>query len=278
MANIRLFEHSNIAGRQLILSNPRSPRYLLATASFLNEFDFNDITSSVRLSTGPEDPPQTCFLFENDRFNGKFKAYAFNETRNIISLPYYNDLTSSVILVSHDPSPRLTLFNLRQLLVERINQAMDRELTSFSEVTRNENTGLKFVVDAYEIGQFGNDLLKIEIPLTIHTPFPLKNYRINLDFFVDLFLDQGDTLKAGSVGWHYLIEPGVLSKSIETRLKLYASNTPCLLESIINQVLQEFNWQRWKDVYLLPGMTDRIDKDYEGDVNDDCTLVLVHTD
>jgi hypothetical protein len=278
MANIRLFEHSNIAGRQLMISNFRAPRYLLATASFMNEFDFNDITSSVRLSSGPEDPPQTCFLFENDRFNGKFKAYSFNETRNIISLPYYNDLTSSVILVSHDPSSHLTLLNLRQLLGDRMNKQVDQEVKSIGGASRYENIKLTFIIDAQEIGQFGNDLLKIEIPLTIHTPVLFKNYRIKLDFLIDLFLNPGNALQAKAVGWYYLIEPGVLSKSIENRIKSIASNASSLLESEINKVLHEFNWKKWKDVYLLPGMTDRIDKDYEGDVDDDCTAVLVHAD
>jgi len=278
MANIRLFEHSNIAGRQLFLASPSSTRYLLATSSFLDEFDFNDITSSVRLSTVSKDPSQSCLLFENDRFDGKFKAFAFNKTRDIISLPYYNDLTSSVILVSHDPEPQKTVFALRKVAGDRINQSVDRQLITFPGLKREKDVLLKFTIDAYEIGQYGNDLVKVEIPLTLQTPFPFKKYRIHLNYYIDLFINPQHVLEAAVVGWHYWVEAGILSKSIEKLVISDAADSPLILESLLNIVLHEFSWHRWKDVYLLPGATDAIDKDYEGNVDDDCTVVLVPLD
>jgi hypothetical protein len=275
MANIRLFEHSNIAGRQLFITSPSSQRYVLATSQFLNEFEFDDITSSVRLSANPKDPYHTCILFENDRFDGKFKAFSFNNIRNIISLPYFNDLTSSVILVTHDQTSRVTMVGLRQLAGTRINEAVDQQLKNFREISRNGEVILKFSIDAFEIGQFGKDLVKIEIPLEIQTPFPYRNYQVKLGYYIDLFITDQDILKANVAGASYWIMPGVLSGAIEKRLKIHSMNTARLIDSELNNLLHEFNWHQWKDIYLLPGLTDRFDKDYEGNVEDDCTLVLV---
>lgn len=278
MANIRLFEHSDIAGRQLFITCPTSERYILATSQFLNEFEFNDITSSVKLSASLKDPFHTCILFENDRFDGKFKAFSFNNIRNIISLPYFNDLTSSVILVTHDQTSRVTMVGLRHLAGTRINDAVDQQLKNYQEVSRNGEVILKFSIDAFEIGQFGNDLVKIEIPLEIQTPFPYRNYQAKLGYYIDLFMTDQHILKAGIVGSSYWIMPGVLSGTIEKHLKINSLNTARLIDSEVNNLLHELNWHRWKDIYLLPGLTDHIDKDYEGNVEDDCTLVLVSED
>jgi hypothetical protein len=275
MAKVRLFEHSNITGRQLLIASPYPVRYLLATSSFLNDFEFNDITSSIRLNADPGDVFHTCILFENDRFGGKFKAYAFNKTKNIISLPYYNDLTSSVILVTHDPSSDASLLNLRKTMGERINQAIDQSLRAFPELNRKEDVSLTFTIDAYEIGEFGNDLVKVEVPVLYKSPFPFKSYELKINFYLDFYLASKKDIQIAVAGWSYWIEHGFLSKSIESRLKSLAFHVPLLLESMLNGVLHEFNWHQWKDIYLLPGLADHIDRDYEGFISDDCTLVLI---
>jgi hypothetical protein len=278
MANIRLFEHSNIAGRQLFISSPKAQRYVLATSQFLDEFEFNNITSSVRLSANTKEPCHSCILFENDRFEGQFKAFAFNDVRNIISLPYFNDLTSSVILVSQEPGEKVTLTCLREWAGDRINLAVDHELNSFPEITRNGNILIKFSIDAYEIGQFGNDLVKIDIPLDIRSPFPFGHYQVKLVYYVDLFITEPNILKAGVVGGSYWIMQGLLSRNIESRLHYYSRKIALLIESEINQLLHEFSWHPWKDIYLLPGLVKDTEKDFEGDVEDDCTVVLVPLD
>lgn len=278
MANIRLFEHSNIAGRQLFISSSKVQRYVLAPSQFLDEFEFNDITSSVRLSANKKEPCHTCILFENDRFDGQFKAFAFNDVRNIISLPYFNDLTSSVILVSQEPGAKPSLTCLREWAGDRINLAVDHELNSFPEITRNGNILLKFSIDAYEIGQFGNDLVKIEIPLDIRSPFPYGHYQIKLVYYVDLFITAPNNLKAAVVGGSYWIMHGLLSRKIEDMIQNNSRKIALLIDTEINQLLHEFSWHPWKDVYLLPGLVKDTEKDFEGDVKDDCTVVLVPLD
>ncbi len=275
MANIRLFEHSNIAGRQLFITSAVAQRYVLAPSQFLDEFEFNDITSSVRLSANTQEPFHTCILFENDRFDGQFKAYAFNNIRNIISLPYFNDLTSSVILVSHEQGRNISLVGLRQWAGERINQTVDQQLISYPEIARNGNVLLKFSIDAYEIGHFGNDLVKIEIPLEIRPSFPYGCYQVKLIYYVNLFLTDQHILKACVSGGSYQISHGLLSRIIENKLQTHAKKVAQSLDSEIKQFLHELNWHRWKDVYLLPGLTTDLEKDYEGNVEDDCTVVLV---
>ena len=275
MANIRLFEHSNIAGRQLFISSPKAQRYVLAPSQFLDEFEFNDITSSVRLSANTKEPYHTCILFENDRFDGKFKAYAFNDVRNIISLPYFNDLTSSVIMVSHETISPLTLLGLRQMMGQRINEVVDNHLKSFPEIVRNGDVLLKFTIDSYEVDQFGNDLVKVELPLEIQTSFPYRNHQVKLTYLVDLFITHQHVLKAGIVGGCYWIKQGMLSRTIEKTMLGHSRQIGSWINAEINQSLNEYNWLVWKDVYLLPGLASNVDKDYEGDVDEDCTVVLV---
>lgn len=275
MANIRLFEHSNIAGRQLFIASPHPERYVLAPAGFLESFEFNDITSSVRLGADPEDGNHTCFLFENNRFDGQFRAYAFKDTRNIISLPYFNDLTSSVILVSHDPTTQPILVGLRQSAGEQIDLAVDQQLNSFPELKRNGPVSLKFSIDAYEIGHSGRDLIKISIPLEVSPSFPYRHYQVNVIAYVALFINEEHVLMAEIKGISCQISAGLLSGIIEKKIKRYIRTIARLIDGEINQVLHEFKWLRWKDVYLLPGLTTDLTKDYDGNVEDDCTVVLV---
>jgi hypothetical protein len=275
MANIRLFEHSSIAGRQLFIGSPSPRRYVLASAQFLEEFEFNDITSSVRLSAHPKESYHTCYLFENDRFDGQFRAFAFKGNRNIISLPYFNDLTSSVILVSQEPGNKIHLAGIRKFAGDRINQVIDQQLKPFPEIKRNANVLLKLSIDAYEFGQYGKDLLKIEIPLEIKPFIPYGRYLVKLAYYIDLIITDTHMLKAKVAGSSYWISPGLLSGMIEIKMKNHLQNIGRWIESEINQVLHEFNWLHWKDVYLLPGLVSDIEKDYEGHVDDDCTVVFV---
>jgi len=274
MAYIRLFEHSNITGRQLFIDHPVPQRYLLATSGFLNEMEFKNITSSVRLGASPTEVFNMCILFENDRFGGKFKVFAFNKNRDIISLPYFNDLTSSVLLLSHDPAPYRLILNIRQLAGNRINASIDKQLQDIPGVTRNGDVLLKFAIDVYEIGQFGNDLIKVEVPLKIHTIFPFNKYQARIGYYVDLFITNKQILKASVVGWWYWIEGGFFAGSIENRLRSHAKTGVPLIESELNMMLHEFNWHQWNDVYLLPGLTSNIDADYQGHIDDDCSIVL----
>jgi hypothetical protein len=275
MANIRLFEHSSIAGRQLFIAHPGTSRYLLAGGEYLNQFEFNDITSSVRLCADREEPPQTCLLFEHDRFDGKFRAFAFSENRNIISLPYFNDLTSSVILVSHGSAGNLIMKSIRESAGERINLATDKLLSGIPGFLRNGEVIMKFTIDAYEIGYSGTALIRMEIPLMYVVPKPLKNPNATISFYTALYITTDNQLRAAVVGWHYMIEPGIFSNGMEKRLKRQIKGMAAYLESSLNEMLHELNWQHWNDVYLLPGRIDCIDADYEGDVSDDCTVILV---
>lgn len=274
MPNARLFEHNNFGGRQLLVDNPASARYLLATFGFLNELHFNDITSSVRLGANPNAPFNMCFLFQDARFSGNFKCFAYNANRDINALPGFNDQTSSVLLVSHDPTPRRSMLNIRQLAGSRINAAIDERLRGVSEVSRNGDVLLKFVIDVFEINQFGNDLVKIEVPIKIHTPWPFSDYNAKIGYYVDLFITAEHLLQGTVVGWWYWIEGGILTGSIESRLRPQVINAAPQIEAQLNTMLRELNWHRWTDVYLLPGASSGIDQDYDGNIADDCTIVL----
>src|SRR5882762_44344 len=115
MAHAHLFEHNNFAGRQMVADNPDRSRYALTPFNTLQAFNFNDITSSLKLHTDRRDIPSMCILFEHAGFTGNFNAFAFNANRDVPSLPGFNDVASSVLIVEHDPNPNKSILALKQL-------------------------------------------------------------------------------------------------------------------------------------------------------------------
>lgn len=273
MANARLFEHNDFRGRQLFIDNPAPQRYLLATFGWLNDQSFNDIGSSLRLGASSDLPPNTCILFEHPRFQGNFRAFAYNGNRDINALSGFNDVTSTVLLISHDPNPRKTVLNIKSLAGARLNTALDERLREIPEVRRRADVSLLFAIDVHEIGQFGNDLVKIEVPLTIVTPWPLSNVNAEIGYYVDLFINGDNVLQGAIVGWWYRIDGSWVTNSIEGRLRPQVEGSIGEVEAQLNSMLRELNWHRWTDVYLLPGRGS-VNGDFSGNISDDCTIVL----
>jgi hypothetical protein len=46
------------------------------------------------------------------------------------------------------------------------------------------------------------------------------------------------------------------------------------IEANLNSMLREVNFHRWTDVYLLPGSSSRATDDYNGNIDDDVSVVL----
>lgn len=272
MASARIFEHNSFAGRNVLLDNPSGQRYMLATFDFLRGLSFNDITSSVRLRTGAPTVRSTCLLFEHSRFSGRFRGMAYNSARDVASLPDFNDLTSSVLLMNHSPAPR-SVFALRTLAGNRVDRAIDDQLASVSEVSRNGAVILRFVIDLWEVSRFGEDLMLIEVPIRIHTPWPFSDYSAKIRYWVEFFLDSSRQLRGFIAAWGYWIEGGILTGSIEGRLRPQVESNIGTVETQLNNMLRELNFHRWTDVYLMPGRAS-VDSDYEGHIDDDCSLVL----
>ena len=274
MANARIFQHNNFSGRQVLIDNPGHQRYLLSTFGFLNGLNFNDITSSVRLATDRTDIQSMCILFQHARFDGDFKCFAYNNNRDIASLPGFNDVVSSVLLIDHDQAPNRTVLNIRDLAGNRINQAIDDRLNGINEVTRSGNVLLKFTIDLFEVSQFGRDLVLAEVPIRVHTPWPFGDYNAKIRYWVDLFINTRSQVQARVVAWGYWIEGGILTGSIEGRLRPQVQANIGPVETELNNMLRELDWHRWTDVYLLPGRASGISSDYDGHLDDDVSIVL----
>jgi hypothetical protein len=275
MASARLFEHTGFGGRSALLDNPTGRRYMLTTDGFLGALFFNNITSSVRLRTGTPNVQSTCLLFDGSRFAGQFRSFAYTSARDLPSLPGFNDRTSSVLLMDHPPGPR-SVFALRALAGSRLEQAIDQQLSGVGEVSRNGRVALRFVIDRHEIGRFGEDVMLLQVPIRVHTPWPFSDYSARIRYYIRFFLDAGNRLRGFICGWGYWIEGGILAGSIESRLRPQVRSNIGTVESQLNAMLQELNFHRWTDVYLMPGAAS-VEGDYGGDVNDDCTLVLPYT-
>jgi hypothetical protein len=273
MASARIFEHNGFAGRNVLIDNPGHQRYLLATFGFLNGLNFNDITSSVQLRSGTPGTPSMCILFEHSRFNGNFKAFAYNGNRDVNSLPGFNDVTSSVLLMDHNPSANRSTFALRSLAGPRLNAAIDAQLGSISDASRNGDVRLIFTIDLFEVSLFGVDLMLIEVPVRIHTPWPFSDYDAKIRYWIRFFLDSEHRVRAFVAAWGYWIEGGILTGSIEGRLRPQVEANIGTVETQVNNMLTELEFHRWTDVYLMPGNA-QVTADYDGNVIDDCTLVL----
>jgi hypothetical protein len=273
VASARIFEHNNFAGRNVLIDNPGHQRYLLATFGFLNGLSFNDIVSSVQFRSGTSGIPSMCILFQHSRFNGQFKAFAYNDTRDVASLPGFNDTTSSVLLMDHNPSANRSTFALRSLAGARLNAAIDSQLGSISDASRNGDVRLIFAIDLFEVSLFGVDLMLIEIPVRIHTSWPFSDYDARIRYWIRFFIDSKHRVRAFVAAWGYWIEGGVLTGSIEGRLRPQVEGNIGMVETQVNNMLTELEFHQWTDVYLLPG-AGQVTGDYDGDVADDCTLVL----
>ena len=272
MATSRLFEHNDFGGRSMLLDNPSS-RYLVIPSGYVGSLNFNDRTSSLQLRSGTPAVPSMCVLFEHSRFTGRLQAFAFNGTRDVRSLPAFNDLTTSVLLVNHDPSPTRSVLPLRQLAGNRLNDAIDQELRGESDVSRNGDVLLRFTIDLYEVSLFGVDLMLIEVPIRVHTPWPFSDYDAKIRYWIDLYLDAERKVKGYVAAWGYWIEGGILTGSIEGQLRPKVESKIGSVESRVNSMLLELDFHRWTDVYLMPGRAS-VSDDYDGSVNDDCTVVL----
>ncbi|HET9055566.1 MAG TPA: hypothetical protein VFN30_01845 [Chitinophagaceae bacterium] len=272
MAHAHLFQHNNFTGRQMIADNPDGVRYALTPFATMSALSFNDITSSLRLHSSTPAIPSMCILFEHAGFNGNVKAFAFNANRDISSLPGFNDVTSSVLIVEHDPNPNKTILKLRQLAGNRINSAIDDNLSGISEVSRSGDVKLKFVIDLD--GLVGIDLVLVEIPVKVHTPWPFSDYSAKIRYWINLFIDGSNRLQGFVNAWGYWIEGGILTGSIEGKLKPQVEANIGAVESNLNSMLREVNFHRWTDVYLLPGSSNLVTDDYDSNVNDEVSVIL----
>ena len=278
MASARLFRDANFSGNQLLIDNPGHARYLLATFGFLNELNFNDRVSSVRLRSNAPAIPSMCLLFQHARFAGDFQAFAYNGARDLASLPGFNDRTSSVLLVDHSTSPDITVIRLRALGGDRINDAIDEQLSSDNRVRRRGDVRLKFVIDLFEVSRFGEDLMLLEIPIRISTQWPFGDYSAEIRYWIKFFVNAKSELQAAVVAWGYWIEGGLLTGSIEGDLRPKVQDNIGAVESQLNSMLLELNWHHWTDVYLMPGSAGQPPDDYSGNVDDECSLVLPYAD
>jgi hypothetical protein len=277
MSSARIFEHNGFAGRNVLVNNPGHARYVLAAFDFLNSLGFNDIASSLQLRSSTPQFPSTCLLFENSRFDGRFKAFAYNGDRDIAALPDFNDMTSSAILMDHNPTPTRTVLRLRQIAGASIDAAIDVQLQTARSVSRSGPVRLRFTIDLFEASLFGVDLVLIEVPVTVHTPWPFPDYNANIRYWVKLFIDSTHRLRGFVAAWGYWIEGGLLTGTIESRLRPQVEANIGALETQLNAMLVELDFHTWTDVYLMPGSA-QVDGDYDGDINDDCTVVLPFQD
>jgi hypothetical protein len=273
VASSRLFEHDNFAGRNLLLDNPGHQRYLLATFDFLNGLSFNDLVSSLQLRSATPTIQSTCILFEHARFSGALQSFAYAGNRDISSLPSFNDLTSSVLLMDHDPSQKKTVLAIRSLAGTRLNDAIDGELQGSSDASRSGDVVVRFTIDLFEASLFGVDLMLLEVPVRVHTPWPFSDYAAKIRYWIKLFINSSHQVRGFVAAWGYWIEGGILTGSIESRLRPKVEGKIGSVESKVNNMLTELNFHQWTDVYLMPGAAS-VTADYAGNIDDDCTIVL----
>jgi hypothetical protein len=275
MASARFFQDNNFGGRNLLLDNPSHDRYLLAPFDFINAHNFNDLISSMQLRSSTRTIPSSVLLFQDARFSGQVKGFAYRADRDISSLPDFNDRTSSIILMDHSANPTTSLA-LRTLAGTRLNTAIDQQLAGNSSVSRSGNVLLKFVIDLSEASLFGVDLMLIETPIKVHTGYPFGDYDAKIRYWINFFINSSHQVGGSVAAWGYWIEGGILTGSIESRLRPQVQGNIGTVETQLNNLLTELDFHEWSDVYLMPGEADPT-ADYTSSVDADCSIVLVQT-
>jgi hypothetical protein len=275
MASARFFQDNNFSGRNLLLDNPSHQRYVLAPFDFINAHNFNDLISSMRLRTSTRAIPSSVLLFQDARFSGQVRGFAYREDRDISSLPDFNDQTSSILLMDHSANPTTTL-PLRSMAGTRLNTAIDQQLAGNSQVSRSGDVLLKFVIDLSEASLSGIDLMLMETPVKVHTGFPFGDYAAKIRYWVNFFINESHQVGGMVAAWGYWIQGGILTGSIESRLRPQVENNIGTVETQLNNMLTELDFHEWSDVYLMPGEADP-STDYSSSVDADCSIVLVQT-
>ena len=268
-----IFEHSDFHGSSLFMN--LSVGALLTGYIDLDAFHFNDKVSSAQLTASPEEVGGRLFLFQNNRFLGRYAKLDANggEAPGLPSLgSFMNDRTSSVLIYRKSSN--------------EVSSALGN-LVSVSQVTAviasqdslSPRGDPVFTWDLFPDGQDGhpNETGKMYIYIRIPVRVAVDDwfdYDAEIRYWIYPFVDQDGKLHAALEYFGAWVEGGVISDDVLDGL-MAPDGIPSSLGQVsglispatdaVNAISGPFS-----SVYLLPGRNDAV-----GRTDDDVTVVLV---
>ena len=268
-----IFQHSDFHGSSLFLN--LSAGALMSGFLDLSAFHFDDKVSSAELTASPEEVGGRLFLFQNDRFIGRYAKLDVNAGQTL-GLPsigsFMNDRTSSVLIyrksANEVSAPLGSLISTSE--VTAVISAQDKLSPRGDPI---------FTWDLFPDGKDGhpNETSKmyiyIRIPVTVDVP-NWFDYDAEIRYWVYPFVDQNGQLHASLEYYGAWVEGGLITDDVLDEL-MAPDGIPSSLGQVTgligpatgnaNVLLGPFS-----SVYLVPGRDEA-----SGHTDDDVTVVLI---
>jgi hypothetical protein len=268
-----IYQHSDFNGASMFLN--LSIGGLLTGFVSLGAFNFNDKVSSAEHTASADEVGGRLFLFQNDRFFGRYVKLDANGGGNpkLSSLgSFMNDRTSSVLIYRKSANELIAPLG---------------DLVPASEVTAliSSQDGLStrgdpiFTWDLFPDGKDGHPnetgkmYIYIRIPVTIDVPDWPFDYDAEIRFWIYLYVTQDGRLHGQLDYYGAWVEGGLLTNAVLSYLM-----GPEGIQTSLNQVASLVDSATaganingpFSSSYLLPGRNDN-----RGNTDDDVTIVLV---
>jgi hypothetical protein len=267
-----IYQHSDFHGASMFLN--LSVGGLLTGFLSLGAFNFNDKVSSAEHSASPDEVGGRLFLFQNDRFLGRYAKLDANggENPRLSSLgSFMNDRTSSVLIYRKSPN--------------EVMRALG-DLVSPSQITAAiaEQDDLSprgdpiLTWDLFPDGKDGhpNETGKMYIYIRIPVEVEVNNwfnYDAEIRFWIYLYITQDGRLHGQLDYYGAWVEGGLLTDDILAELMGPEGIVTSLgqVGSLLGSATDVANaFGPFSSSYLLPGRNDD-----RGNTDDDVTVVLV---
>ena len=270
-----IFQHSDFNGASLFLN--LSYGGLLTGFVKLSSFSFNDRVSSAEHMASADEVGGRLFLFQNDRFHGRYVKLDANSGENprLSSMDsFMNDRTSSVLIYRKSPDEDAT--SLSGLVpVADVTEAISGQdgLTMRGDPI--------FTWDLFPDGSDGHPnetgkmYIYIRLPVTIDVPHWPWDYDAEIRYWIYLYVTQDGNLHGWLDYYGCWVEGGLLTDYIVAYLMSPAGIETSLdkVRGLVDGATNTANMigAPFKFAYLLPGRNDD-----RGHTEDDVTVVVVN--
>jgi hypothetical protein len=209
-----IFEHSDFHGSSLFL-NLSDVGALLTGFVNLSVFHFNDKVSSAELTVSPDEVGGRLFLFQNDRFFGRYAKLDANagEAPGLPSLgSFMNDRTSSVLIY------RKSANEVSAALSSVVSASQVTAVISSQDKLSPRGDPI-FTWDLFPDGKDGhpNETSKMYIYIRIPVTVAVEDwfdYDAEIRYWIYPFVDQDGKLHASLEYFGAWVEGGVISDDV----------------------------------------------------------------
>lgn len=268
-----IYQHSDFHGASMFLN--LSVGGLLTGFVSLGAFNFNDKVSSAAHAASADEVGGRLFLFQNDRFLGRYVKLEANggSTSTLASLgSFMNDRTSSVLIY------RTSANEVLAPLSDFVTPSQITDVIASQDALSPRGDPI-FTWDLFPDGKDGHPnetgkmYVYLRIPVTIDVPDWPFDYDAEIRFWIYPFVTQDGRLHAQLEYYGAWVEGGLLTDAVLSYLMgpqgiVTALDHVTGLLGTSTDVVNLFG--PFASTYLLPGRNDN-----RGHTDDDVTVVLI---